>query len=533
MSVATNNVFAYNPKSEIVGTSLMNGTTTYSYDWQGNRYTTTNGTTGVVYVPNGLNQYADVNGIVPEYDPDGNLTAIPGTCAMAYDGRNQMTFYSNANDRVWNTYDHQGRRVLKVSHGGTETQSWEVAESRFLYDDWNLLSELQYSSIPLFQSSIDFYLWGLDLSGTEQGAGGIGGLLATFRNGDWYIPLTDANGNITEYVNSSGSTVAHYEYDAFGNTLAQSGLMAGDFKFRFSTKYFDAESGLYYYGLRYYDPSWGRWLNRDPIGEDGGLNLYGFCGNDGVNQVDALGLRWLKHSYSSYDKNKKRIYADYSRKSRKIVTSGYMDKIDDFDIELDFDDFDKWLKPEDGKPLPTSRYEQMKECRVFSIPNNVYIFRGTLPKGKDNENHYNYEYYRSFPFDFSYILNQKMNFQKDGLNVVIYFNSRRDDITAALANDDTWGISYFGHGAAWHVWKDGISDKQFELSTVIARSILHHGLSFVYHQGCFGGMTTGNFDLLVSKNGEYKYHEGLSRPAISTAFMMTRKGTYSLEWGGR
>ena len=56
MYVATNNVFVNNPKTEIVGTSLMNGTTTYSYDLQGNRYTTTNGTTGVAYVPNGLNQ---------------------------------------------------------------------------------------------------------------------------------------------------------------------------------------------------------------------------------------------------------------------------------------------------------------------------------------------------------------------------------------------------------------------------------------------------------------------------------------------
>jgi RHS repeat-associated protein len=137
----------------------------------------------------------------------------------------------------------------------------------------------------------NFYLWGLDLSGTEQGAGGIGGLLGVYRNGSWYIPLSDANGNITEYVNSSGTPVAHYEYDAFGNAIAQSGTMSAEFKFRFSTKYYDAETSLYYYGRRFYDPIWGRWINRDPIEEDGGLNLYAFCGNDGINAVDFLGRK--------------------------------------------------------------------------------------------------------------------------------------------------------------------------------------------------------------------------------------------------
>ena len=255
---------------------MRNGTNTYSYDWAGNRtFAVTNSLYGVAYTPNGFNQYANVNGVSPTYDANGNLTAIPGTCTMYYNGRNQMEFYSNiSNTYLICAYDHQGRRIWKSVNGST----------KFLYDDWNLLAEVG-------EDDVVSYLWGLDLSGSEQGAGGIGGLLATFRNGDWYIPLADANGNITEYVNSSGSTVAHYEYDAFGNTLAHTGLMSGDFKFRFSTKYFDAESGLYYYGLRFYDPSWGRWLNRDPIGEAGGLNLYGFCGNNGVNQVDCLG-RW-------------------------------------------------------------------------------------------------------------------------------------------------------------------------------------------------------------------------------------------------
>jgi RHS repeat-associated protein len=62
------------------------------------------------------------------------------------------------------------------------------------------------------------------------------------------------------------------------------------FAYRFSTKPLDSETGLYYYGYRYYDPATGRWPSRDPIGEMGGINLYGFVGNDGITKIDLLGL---------------------------------------------------------------------------------------------------------------------------------------------------------------------------------------------------------------------------------------------------
>lgn len=57
----------------------------------------------------------------------------------------------------------------------------------------------------------------------------------------------------------------------------------------FNTKYAQKETGWIYYGLRYLDPQTGRWLNRDPIGERGGKNIYSLCLNDAVNRVDHLG----------------------------------------------------------------------------------------------------------------------------------------------------------------------------------------------------------------------------------------------------
>ena len=88
-----------------------------------------------------------------------------------------------------------------------------------------------------------------------------------------------------------GSLDAKYEYGAFGEPLRVGGAaIAADNPFRYSTKYTDTESGLIYYGFRYYSPSLGRFLNRDPIGEEGGTNLYGFVENDPVNGGDYLGL---------------------------------------------------------------------------------------------------------------------------------------------------------------------------------------------------------------------------------------------------
>jgi RHS repeat-associated protein len=87
-----------------------------------------------------------------------------------------------------------------------------------------------------------------------------------------------------------GTIGARYEYGPFGEAIRVSGAGAENNPFRFSTKYCDDETGFYYYGYRLYNPSTGRWLNRDPIGEKGGLNLYGFMRNDSVNAVEQLGL---------------------------------------------------------------------------------------------------------------------------------------------------------------------------------------------------------------------------------------------------
>ena len=145
------------------------------------------------------------------------------------------------------------------------------------------------------------HVWGIDLSGTPQGAGGVGGLLCSTLVNDIstsnnYYPAYDGNGNISAWLDSTGTLLTRMDYSPFGQLVAQykytstASATLSRLPFGFSTKYTDKDTGLLYYGYRYYDPVTGRWWSKDPIGESGGLNLYGFVGNDGMDRFDKLGL---------------------------------------------------------------------------------------------------------------------------------------------------------------------------------------------------------------------------------------------------
>ena len=97
----------------------------------------------------------------------------------------------------------------------------------------------------------------------------------------------DLRGNKTH--EGGAAYPVRYAYDIFGNTITKIGPMSDIFRHRFSTKYYDSETGLYYYGHRFYNPAVMRWINRDPIGESGGLNLYMFCNNNPMVHVDMIG----------------------------------------------------------------------------------------------------------------------------------------------------------------------------------------------------------------------------------------------------
>ena len=100
----------------------------------------------------------------------------------------------------------------------------------------------------------------------------------------------DGNGNVTALINEKSVVVARYLYDPYGNVMALAGPLAEANTYRFSSKESHANSGLVYYLYRFYDPNLQRWVNRDPLGETAGGNLYAFVSADPVNDVDYLGL---------------------------------------------------------------------------------------------------------------------------------------------------------------------------------------------------------------------------------------------------
>jgi len=231
------------------------------------------------------------------FDADGNRESS-ALWNYGWDGRNKLV---RARTKTWNTapqgwdvkfdYDAEGRRFRKEV---TRYHNGNIAEQKvihFVWDGWDLLYERHQDIHGNFLMDRK-YVWGPDIA--DGAAGGAGGLLliretrGTTTND--YYPLFDGTGHVTGLADNTGKLVAEYWWGPFGELIAAKGEMADANPFRFATKYFDAETGLYYFGHRYYDPTTGQWMNREPLGEEESLNLYSYCHNDPVNKVDRLGL---------------------------------------------------------------------------------------------------------------------------------------------------------------------------------------------------------------------------------------------------
>jgi RHS repeat-associated protein len=229
------------------------------------------------------------------YDEDGNLTK-DGRWSYTWDGENRLRAMETIaaavsagvpRQKLEYQYDYRGRRIWKKLWSSWNGAAYTASsETRFVYEEgWNLLAEIANSGTVIRR-----YHWGADLSGNREGAGGVGGLLAITSGNTSQLPFCDGNGNIVGTIDAAtGQRTAEYEYGPFGEPLRATGSMVNVNPFRFSTKYTDRETGLVYYGYRYYNPSGGRWISRDPIMEYGGENLYGFVFNAPTKYIDLLG----------------------------------------------------------------------------------------------------------------------------------------------------------------------------------------------------------------------------------------------------
>ncbi len=221
---------------------------------------------------------------------------------------------SSGSKKIVFSYDYQNRRVRKqvFVHNGSDWPASPSEDWRFVWAGWRLLAEIDALATGDAPDATRRFVWGLDLAGqlgllnSMEAAGGIGGLLAVCDPNDPCDPADtvgdfvytyDANGNVGQLIDGTPTSwdagtvmVARYEYDPYGKVTQSAGSYAAANPFRFSTKWFDAETGFGYWGERYYWPELGRWINRDPIEEAGGVNLYGYVINTPVNATDSVGL---------------------------------------------------------------------------------------------------------------------------------------------------------------------------------------------------------------------------------------------------
>jgi RHS repeat-associated protein len=208
------------------------------------------------------------------YDDDGNLLS-DGLWTYLWDAENRLVRMTSALPSGQGytrlelnfKYDYLGRRVEKKVENLDGPQP--NFTRRYLYDGWNLVLEFSVSGSTL--GLVRSYTWGLDITADLTKAGGVGALLQIhdYAQNKQFLPGYDGNGNIVALFDaatsggSAGACVAAYEYSPFGEFLRSEGTYATDNPFRFSTKFTDDESGLVYYGRRYYSPSKGRFLGRD------------------------------------------------------------------------------------------------------------------------------------------------------------------------------------------------------------------------------------------------------------------------------
>ncbi|MDP2815585.1 MAG: RHS repeat-associated core domain-containing protein, partial [Rectinemataceae bacterium] len=217
------------------------------------------------------------------YDANGNMTG-DGLWQYSWNDENRMTVASFASSavKVENVYDGMGRRRIKKVFQ-LITDNWSlITETKFIYDGVRIIAELNGNN-----EIVKRFVWNGDqLLAVED-----------IALGQTFYYCTDGNKNITELVDSEGNIAAHYEYSPFGKIVKESGSYAASNPFRFSSEYFDRETGLIAYLFRDYSPEYSKWLSRDPIEEAGGTNLYQFLSNNSINWIDILGLEQAGGDY--------------------------------------------------------------------------------------------------------------------------------------------------------------------------------------------------------------------------------------------
>ncbi len=314
---------------------------TYGYDGFGNRKNQVENTSGVIvnytYAYDGLNRLVQVANGTPaqqedySYDPLGNRTAktvnatTPVKSVSLFDTANQLLEVrsGSATGSLLQAYVYDASgNLIKKAEGGTVTRTptdctgntvtgltynslnrltqvskTGLAAEQYAYDDagrrirktvgatptnYAYLGPDIYAEYPAsFTTPTALYTHGPNMDDPLLRQGGMGpsATVGYFHQ--------DGLGSVIAYSNESGTIAAVQRFDAWGNRVA--GTTAAVPRFGYTGREPDA-TGLTYYRARYYDPTVGRFTQRDPIGLRGGINGYAYVGGNPVNFTDPNGL---------------------------------------------------------------------------------------------------------------------------------------------------------------------------------------------------------------------------------------------------
>jgi len=248
--------------SAVPGTGTSNS---YQYDYASNLTAITSGSSTQPY------SYTSTNEITSEsYDANGSPTVV-GSVTYKWDGDNRLVRYTNPSTNTSSSFVYDGlSRLVRVVDANTQTGTI-TADHSYLWCGANRC--LAHDNLMGGAVSTQYFAQGEILSGTG------------------YYYVTDQLGSIQQLVSASGTIVTQYAYDPYGNqSTVVGGTVASDFGY---AGYFNhAASGLNFTLYRAYDPVHARWLNRDPIGESGGINLYVYVRGNPTSLIDPLGLCW-------------------------------------------------------------------------------------------------------------------------------------------------------------------------------------------------------------------------------------------------
>lgn len=273
--------FAYDDLSQLLSEEGVFNSS-YSYDSHYNRRVKNQD----VYSLNELNELMRTKDAEYVYDLNGNpitKKTSKGTINFVYDALDRLIEVNQDNQKVTFTYDGMHRRTSKFVYNLSSGKWSKSSQQFFLYDDQNEIGSTDGSKILK-----ELRILGLT-SHAEIGAG-----VAFEIQGNVYFPAYDLQGNVSKLVALSrkGESLI-YHYNSFGESTYESpkgSALAQCNPWQFSSKRQDPETGLIFFGRRYYDPQTGRWLTPDPEGYTDSMNLYAYVLNNPLTHLDLYGL---------------------------------------------------------------------------------------------------------------------------------------------------------------------------------------------------------------------------------------------------